>query len=79
MSPEEFSRLRQEVIVSSQKSVAQEMVSPSSGGRVSESTVSRWESGKVDIPLWAARRMDQLAKLARSLDEAAGLERASKS
>lgn len=71
ISPQEFRRLRAEVIKTSQDTLATVMISPYSGRPIEGTLISKWENGVTRVPLWAARRIQSEAEKYRRRDEAA--------
>jgi hypothetical protein len=69
MSPDELKHLRRVVLDISQEQLVSELVSPVSGVAIRIETLSRWENGKTKIPLWAAERVREFARLANVYDE----------
>ena len=68
MHPDELRRLRCNVIRATQKALAEQLLSPESGEPVSNFTVCRWEAGARPVPLWAARRIRNIAEIASRHD-----------
>ena len=68
MKPGEFAVLRQVVIRATQERVAEQLVDPDTGQPVTRNCLSAWERGARPVPLWAARRVRDLAEAARSYD-----------
>lgn len=69
MRPETLHRLRTDVLRVSQGDLCKVIDSPDTGEPISIATFSRWERGKLIIPLWAARRVRKLVEVSRSIDD----------
>jgi DNA-binding transcriptional regulator YiaG len=69
MSPDELQHIRKVVLNVSQVKLAQELTNPMDGTPIRVETVSRWESGRSNVPLWAARRIREFERVARIYDE----------
>lgn len=68
MKPGELVLLRRTVIKVSQARLVEQLVSPENGLPIAACTLSLYESGARPVPLWAARRIRELAQAARSYD-----------
>lgn len=68
MAPSELRLLRSTVIKVSQEKLAAELIKPDDGLPVSQHRICNWETGVRRIPLWAARRVRELADVARKYD-----------
>jgi DNA-binding transcriptional regulator YiaG len=67
MSASELRLLRNTVIKVTQAELGAELINPDEGLPVRQSQVCAWESGR-RVPLWAARRVRELAEAARKYD-----------
>jgi len=68
MSAGEAKHIRTELLRITQKRLVEALISPIDGEPILVSLYSHWEKGSRPIPLWAARRMRDLAEAARSYD-----------
>ena len=68
MSAGELVNLRTEVLRVTQDRLVEQLISPSTGVPIKRAAVSLWEKGRRPIPLWAARRIRNLAEAARRYD-----------
>ena len=69
MSPDELSHIRKVVLGISQSQLVEQLIDPNTGTPITKFTLSRWESGKTRVPLWAARRMREFERVAKIYDE----------
>ncbi len=68
MTQEELRLLRLTVIKVAQGKLAEQLLKPEDGLPVKQSRISDWETGVRPIPLWAARRIRELAEAAKRYD-----------
>lgn len=69
MHPDEMRSLRMNVLHVSQRELATQMISPFNGYPIAHYTVCKWERALIPVPLWAARRMRELAGTAKKVKE----------
>lgn len=69
LPPLEFKRLRTDILMVSQQSLANHLINPVTGEPVVTATICRWERGVASVPLWAARRLRHLAEVAIRIDQ----------
>lgn len=69
MAPNELRLLRMTMRVT-QEGLAKQLLDPDDGLPLKQSTISQWESGTRGyvVPLWAARRIRELAECAQRYD-----------
>jgi hypothetical protein len=63
MDPANFKHLRKSVIKATQVMLAMQLVNPATGDAIATSTLSKYESGQLGIPMWVAKRMKELTSL----------------
>jgi hypothetical protein len=68
MSHGEMKHIRTDLLHVTQRRLCAALIDPSDGEPIQGPMYSYWESGKRSIPLWAARRMRDLAEAAKSYD-----------
>jgi len=68
MAPTELQHLREEIIKTTQVALAKILKNPQNGEPLAPSVISRWEAGKVCVPLWAAQKIRMLSEHAKHLD-----------
>lgn len=68
MTPSELRLLRNTAIKVTQSQLASELINPDEGLPIKQSQVCAWETGARRVPLWAARRVRELAEVARKYD-----------
>lgn len=68
MAPNELRTLRTTVLRVTQKMLAEQMIHPDDGLPVAQVRISEWEGGTRCVPLWAARRIRELAECAKRYD-----------
>lgn len=69
MAPGELLHIRREVLLVPQARLCEQLIDPTDGEACSTTTLSRWERGSRPVPLWAARRIRDLAEAAKNYDE----------
>ena len=69
MEASELRRIRVSVIRVERRMLAEQLIRPDTGEPVEATTIGSWERGKRPIPLWAARRIKDLAEVARRFDQ----------
>ena len=74
MTPPELRTTRMNVLRVTQSRLSEQLIKPDTGLPVTTGTVCFWESGLRPIPLWAARRVRDLAEAARRYDAKRGTE-----
>jgi len=72
MLPTELRSLRTGVLRVTRLKLCDQLIRPENGKPLPLSTFSFWEDGKRPIPLWAARRVRELAEAARRYDAKGG-------
>jgi hypothetical protein len=68
MAAGELRLTRCTVLRVSQARLAEQLIDPSNGRPVSGPAVCLWETGRRPVPLWAARRIKDLAEAAKRYD-----------
>jgi DNA-binding transcriptional regulator YiaG len=68
MTASEMRSIRATVLRVTQGKLAEQLIKPTTGEPVTTGMVSRWEIGERPVPLWAARRIRDLAEAARRYD-----------
>lgn len=68
MEASELRLLRTTVMRVNQAKLADQLIRPDTGEPVKLATVGYWEQGRRPIPLWVARRVRDLAEVARRFD-----------
>lgn len=68
MAPGELVNLRVHVLKVIQSRLCEQLINPSTGNPLTIAALSRWENGKVPVPLWAARLIRDLSEAARKYD-----------
>lgn len=68
MTASEMRTVRATVLRVTQGKLAEQLIKPTTGAPVTASIVCRWELGERPVPLWAARRIRDLAEAARRYD-----------
>lgn len=68
MSPGELLNIRTVVLRVSQRKLGEQLLNPSNGQPCSVPQISYWETGSRAVPLWAARRIRDLAEAAKRYD-----------
>jgi hypothetical protein len=71
MSPGELINIRTVILRVTQVRLTEQLLDPSTGEQINQSSICLWEKGQRPIPLWAARHIRALAEAARRYDERA--------
>lgn len=69
MSPDELQHIRKVILGVSQAQLVEKLINPDNGTSITKFTLSRWESGRTRVPLWAARRMREFEHVSKIYDE----------
>lgn len=62
MSGNELLDIRHNVLNVTQEALAELVENPSTGDPITTATISRWENESLSVPLWAAKRLRELAE-----------------
>lgn len=68
MARGELIGIRKSILKVSQPRLCEKLINPSTGDKIMRNTLSGWEIGLRPVPLWAARRLRNLADAAKRYD-----------
>jgi hypothetical protein len=68
MTIQELRTLRETVLRVTRQKLCEQLIRPETGRPLPLSTYAFWETGRRAVPLWAARRVRDLAEAARRYD-----------
>jgi hypothetical protein len=72
MTAAELRVIRFQTLRVTQGKLAEQLIKPTTGQPITAGLISRWEAGVRPVPLWAARRIRDLAEAARRYDAKKG-------